>query len=88
MGRAVGKLGVAVAAERVECRFRGPGQVGTRLAVAVDTTADARFVDEVVMAGDAVDRGVLLVREVDLKCGRMHCRFEKARAGGWEGEEE
>jgi len=68
-GRAVfgggpGQLGVAVAAERVESRFRGPSQIGPGLAVAVDAATDTRFVDKVVMAGDTVDRGVFLVREV------------------------
>src|SRR5690348_2186259 len=64
-GGGPGQLGVAVAAERVEGRFRGTGQVGPRLAVAVDAATDARFVDKVVMAGDAVDCGVFFVREVD-----------------------
>jgi len=64
-GGVVGELGVAVTAERVEDGFRGPGQVRARLAMAVEATADACFVDEVVMAGDAVDGGVFLVRKAD-----------------------
>jgi hypothetical protein len=81
-GRGVGQLGVAIAAERVEGCFRGPDQVGARPAMAVQATANARFIDEVVMAGDAVDRGVFLVGEVDRQEGRRRCRLEKVRAGG------
>ena len=56
------QIGVAGAAEGVEGRFRCLGEV--RGLVAVEATADTRFVNEVVMTSDAVDGGVLFVGKV------------------------
>ena len=63
-GRGRRELGMAVAAERMEGGFGGLCQVGVRTAVAIEATAYAGPVDEVVMTGDAVDARVFVVREV------------------------
>jgi hypothetical protein len=67
--RGFGQGGVAGAAEGVESRFRGLRQIGAWCAVALETTADAGFVDEVVMADYAAYGRVLFVREVYWQLG-------------------
>lgn len=64
LGRGRRQLSVAVAAERVEGGFGGLRQVGPRVAVAIEATADTGPVDEVVMARHAVDGGVFVVRKM------------------------
>ena len=63
-GRSLSQFRVAVTAEGVEGGLRRLGQVGAGGAMAVAATAEAGLVDKVVMAGDAADGRVFLVREV------------------------
>ena len=63
--RGPSELAMAISAEGVEGCLRRLPQVCSRRAVTVQTAADSGLIDEVVMAGHAVDRRVLFMWEVD-----------------------
>ncbi len=63
------ELGVAIAAEFMEGGFQLLRQIFTCAAVAVITSAEAGAIDEVVMAGDAIDAAVIFMRKKSMQRG-------------------
>ena len=75
-----GELAVTVAAELVKGRFRRLGQIRTGSPVTVETATGARFVDEVVVAGDATHASVILVREIRAQRRGHRRRLQQVQA--------
>ena len=77
---------VAIAAEFMKRRFGCLAQVEASAAVAIETAAGAGLVDEIVMAGDAIDGSVMLVRKLHVQYGRQRCRLQQAQSADGGGE--
>ena len=75
------QLRVAVPAETVKRRLARPGQIRTLTAMAVDAASDASVIHEVVVACDAVDRRVVVVRKIDMDGARVGSGFQQESAG-------
>jgi len=73
------EVAVTIAAEHVKCGFARLTQIGARASVTVETAAETRLVDEVVMAGDAIDGSMIFVREIHMQRERYHCRLQQTR---------
>jgi len=75
-----GEVAMTIAAELVKRRFRCLGQIVPGASMAVEAASGAGIVDEVVMAGDAIDGSVFLVREIGVQSGRRHSRLQQPQA--------
>src|ERR1700722_1811303 len=73
------KVAVTIVAEHVKCGFARLTQIGARASVTVETAAETRMVDEVVMAGDAIDGSMIFVREIHMQRERYRCRLQQTR---------
>ena len=74
------EVAVTIAAERVKGCFTRLTQIGARASVTVETAAETRLVDEVVMAGDAIDGSMIFVREIHMQREWYHCRLQQTSA--------
>ena len=79
-------LHMATAAELMKGRFRCLMQIGPRAAVAVVAVAGTGLVDEIVVAGDAVDASMLFVRKKCLQRGRPQRRLQQAQSADGSGQ--
>ena len=80
------ELQVTAAAEFVKGRLRCLVQIGPGTAVAVVAVAGTGFVDEIVVAGDAIDASMLLVRKECMQRGGRHRRLQQALSADGRGQ--
>ena len=70
---------VTIAAEFMKRRFRRLGQIRACAAVAVVAAAEAGLIDEIVMAGDAIDGSMILMREKCMQRRGRRCGLQQAQ---------
>jgi hypothetical protein len=73
------EIAVTIAAEHVKGGFTRLAQIRARASVTVETAAETRMVDEVVMAGDAIDGSMIFMWEIHMQRERCRCRLQQTR---------